>query len=77
MPTKKLTGSGGPGRGQGRKPSLPEEALRVYTMRFTEGDRAEIETQGGIAWLRDVIKKARSARLRMEAAAATPVRKKP
>lgn len=64
MATKKLTGQGGPGRGQGRKPALPDEVLKVHALRFSDPDWAEIELQGGAQWLRDTIAKARSARLR-------------
>ena len=59
MTSKKPTGQGGPGRGQGRKPAPPDEVLHVVSVRMTRADRAKLESLGGLAWVRAAIKNAK------------------
>lgn len=57
--TKALTGRGGPGRGQGRKP-LPEgEAMVTTTVKLKPAQREKLNRLGGSPWVRDRIDKAR------------------
>lgn len=52
MEETKLTGRGGPGRGQGRKPSAAEDVLHVVSVRFTQAQREKLARLGGLPWLR-------------------------
>jgi hypothetical protein len=56
MPTNKR---GGPGRGQGRKPTPEADALKVGSIRLTEAQWAKLARLGGVDWLRARIDKAR------------------
>ena len=59
MPKKNLTGQGGPGRGQGRKPAPPDEVLHVVSVRMTRADRAKLKVLGGRPWARDKVSRAK------------------
>lgn len=54
--TDKLTGRGGPGRGQGRK-ALYSEPLKNVTVAMTDTHRATIQKLGGLQVLRDWLDK--------------------
>lgn len=62
MHTKKPSGRGGPGRGQGRKPAAPDELLKVRALRLSDPDWKEFELLGGVNWLRAVLAASRGAR---------------
>ncbi|WP_143541558.1 hypothetical protein [Rhodoferax fermentans] len=52
---KKITGRGGPGRGQGRKP-LPEgEAMVPVTVKLLPKQRDKLKRLGGGPWIRGKI----------------------
>jgi hypothetical protein len=51
---------GGPGRGQGRKPTPEADALRVGSIRLTQAHWDKLARLGGVAWLRERIEKARA-----------------
>jgi hypothetical protein len=56
---KKLTGQGGPGRGQGRKP-LPEgEAMIPVSIKMKPAQRDKLLQLGGSPWVRERIDKAK------------------
>lgn len=55
----KLTGRGGPGRGQGRKPKLVSEAMRPFTIKMTDEQKAKLGRLGGAPWVRERIDKAK------------------
>lgn len=55
-----LTGRGGPGRGQGRKPVDPELRLVIGSIRLTAADWVKLEQLGGVAWLRQKLKAAKA-----------------
>lgn len=55
---KKLTGRGGAGRGQGRKP-LAGEAMVPVSVKMTHEQREKLHRLGGSPWLRARIDKAR------------------
>lgn len=55
----KLTGQGGPGRGQGRKP-LPEgEAMVPVVLKMKPAQKDKLAKLGGAPWVRDRIDKAK------------------
>jgi hypothetical protein len=54
----KLTGRGGPGRGQGRKP-LEGEAMVPVSIKVSPAQREKLNRLGGAPWVRDRIDKAR------------------
>ncbi len=49
---QKLTGKGGPGRGQGRKPSAISNAMKTVTVKVTELQREKLAKLGGGKWVR-------------------------
>lgn len=56
---KKLSGRGGPGRGQGRKP-LPEgDAMIPVSIKMKPAQRDKLLQLGGSPWVRDKIDKAK------------------
>jgi hypothetical protein len=56
---KKLTGQGGAGRGQGRKP-LPEgEAMVPVTVKMKPTQRDKLSRLGGGTWIRQKIDRAK------------------
>lgn len=59
MTKKRLTGQGGPGRGQGRKPAPPDEVLHVVAIRMTRSDRTKLKVLGGLPWVRDKVSRAK------------------
>jgi hypothetical protein len=56
---KKITGQGGPGRGQGRKPLPVGEALAPVTIKMTPAQKEKLATLGGAPWVRNKIDKAK------------------
>lgn len=54
--TDKLTGRGGPGRGQGRK-SLYSEPMQNVTISLTDAHRDTIQKLGGVQAVRDWLDK--------------------
>ncbi len=50
---------GGPGRGQGRKPTKEGQETVTLSIRLTVAQRAKLERLGGAPWLRDRIDKAK------------------
>jgi hypothetical protein len=54
----KLTGRGGPGRGQGRKPQ-EGEAMVPVSIKMTPPQRDKLTRLGGAPWIRDRIDKAK------------------
>lgn len=56
---KKLTGRGGPGRGQGRKPLLGDEPMVGITVKVSVAQRDKLGRLGGAPWVRDRIDKAK------------------
>lgn len=56
---KKLTGRGGAGRGQGRKPLLDGEAMQPVSIKMSEQQREKLQRLGGAPWVRTRIDKAR------------------
>ncbi len=59
MEEKKLTGRGGAGRGQGRKPKEVSEAMVPVSIKMSDEQRAKLLRLGGAPWVRDRIDKAR------------------
>lgn len=57
--TKKVTGRGGAGRGQGRKPLSEGEALQPVSIKMSSDQRAKLSRLGGAPWVRNKIDKAR------------------
>jgi hypothetical protein len=55
----KLTGRGGSGRGQGRKPLKAGVATVPVTIKMTEDQREKLARLGGAAWVRDRIDRAK------------------
>lgn len=55
----KLTGRGGPGRGQGRKPLSEGEALQPVSIKMSAQQREKLMRLGGAPWVRARIDKAR------------------
>ncbi|WP_394791512.1 hypothetical protein [Rhodoferax sp.] len=56
---KKLTGRGGPGRGQGRKPKGYSEAMKAVSIKMNEEQREKLNLLGGAPWVREKIDKAK------------------
>jgi hypothetical protein len=56
---KKLTGRGGAGRGQGRKPKDHSDAKKPVTIRLDEEQREKLVRLGGAPWIRERIDKAK------------------
>jgi hypothetical protein len=56
---KKLSGRGGAGRGQGRKPLLEGEALQPVSIKMSVPQREKLVRLGGAPWVRSRIDKAR------------------
>lgn len=50
---------GGPGRGQGRKPTTKDGAMVPVTVKMTEPQRAKLALLGGGEWVRDRINRAK------------------
>lgn len=48
-------GHGGPGRGQGRKPTYPEPMSATIRLRATEAQKIAYARLGGDAWLRALL----------------------
>ena len=61
MTETKLTGRGGAGRGQGRKPKPPDEVLHTVSVRLSQVQRDKVDALGGLAWLREKIDKAKDS----------------
>jgi hypothetical protein len=59
MEQKKLTGRGGPGRGQGRKPKVDKVETAVVAVRMSLPQRDKLERLGGAPWVRERIDKAK------------------
>lgn len=55
----KLTGRGGAGRGQGRKPLKPGVATVPVTIKMTEDQREKLARLGGASWVRERIDRAK------------------
>jgi hypothetical protein len=55
----KLTGRGGPGRGQGRKPKDHSDAMKMVGVRMTDAQKEKLGKLGGAPWVRDKIDKAK------------------
>ncbi|MEB0059254.1 hypothetical protein [Variovorax sp. LG9.2] len=55
----KLSGRGGAGRGQGRKPKLLSEAMTPISIKMTEPQKEKLKRLGGAPWVRDRIDKAK------------------
>lgn len=56
---EKLTGRGGPGRGQGRKPKGFSEAMSPVTIKLTDEQREKLRRLGGAPWVRERIDQAK------------------
>lgn len=56
---KKLTGRGGAGRGQGRKPLEEGEAMRPVSIKMSLSQREKLAQLGGAPWVRNKIDKAK------------------
>lgn len=59
MENRKLTGRGGAGRGQGRKPKPDKVETAVVAVRMSLPQRDKLERLGGAPWVRDKIDKAK------------------
>lgn len=59
--TPKLTGRGGAGRGQGRKPKAPEEVLHVVSVRLSQAQRDKVDALGGLPWIREKVDKTKDS----------------
>lgn len=55
----KLTGRGGAGRGQGRKPKQDKVETTVVAVRMSLPQRDKLERLGGAPWVREKIDKAK------------------
>jgi len=55
----KLSGRGGAGRGQGRKPKEVSDAMQPVTIKMSDAQRAKLARLGGAPWVRAKIDKAR------------------
>jgi hypothetical protein len=55
---QKITGQGGAGRGQGRKPLAPDEKSITVGIRMTTSQREKMDALGGAPWVRDKIDQA-------------------
>lgn len=58
----KLSGRGGPGRGQGRKPFPDGEAMVPVTVKMKPAQRDKLARLGGAPWVRSKIDKAKEPR---------------
>ena len=56
---KPLTGRGGAGRGQGRKPLVVGEAMVNVSLKMGEAQRDKLKRLGGASWVRQNIDKAK------------------
>lgn len=56
---RKLTGRGGAGRGQGRKPLQGDEPMAPVTIKMSQLQRDKLSRLGGAPWVRDRIDKAK------------------
>lgn len=54
----KLTGRGGAGRGQGRKPNPDSIETVPFAIRMTMAQRDKLQRLGGAPWVREKIDKA-------------------
>ena len=52
---KKLVGRGGAGRGQGRKPLVPGEAMEPVTLKMLPAQKEKLKRLGGAPWVRQKI----------------------
>jgi hypothetical protein len=55
----KLTGRGGAGRGQGRKPQVPGEAMVPVTLKMLPKQKEKLARLGGAPWVREKIDQAK------------------
>ena len=55
----KLSGRGGAGRGQGRKPKEHSEAMAPVSIKMTAPQKEKLKRLGGAPWVRDKIDKAK------------------
>ena len=55
----KITGRGGPGRGQGRKPLADGEAMVLFGLRVKPAQLEKLKRLGGAAWIRERINRAK------------------
>jgi hypothetical protein len=55
----KLTGRGGPGRGQGRKPKPVSEAMLPVTVKMSSEQKEKLARLGGAPWVRSKIDRAK------------------
>ena len=60
--TTKLTGRGGPGRGQGRKPQAVSYAMQPVSIKMSTAQRQKLARLGGAPWVRTKIDKARESK---------------
>jgi hypothetical protein len=56
---KKITGRGGPGRGQGRKPLVQGEIMVPVTLKMLPTQREKLKKLGGAPWVRQKIDQAK------------------
>lgn len=56
---KKLTGRGGAGRGQGRKPKEISDAMTLVGIRMALAQKEKLQSLGGAKWVRQKIDKAK------------------
>ena len=56
---KKLTGRGGPGRGQGRKPIQEGEPMVPVTVKMLPTQKEKLKRLGGGPWVRKKIDQAK------------------
>ena len=56
---KIVTGRGGPGRGQGRKPLGEDEPTVSFPVKMTASQREKLKRLGGAPWVRERIDKAK------------------
>jgi len=59
MEAKKLTGRGGAGRGQGRKPKETSEAMLPVSIKMSVEQKDKLSQLGGAPWVRSKIDKAK------------------
>lgn len=55
----KITGRGGPGRGQGRKALPEDEVLKPVTVKLNEQQKEKLQRLGGGPWVRAKIDQAK------------------
>ena len=56
---EKISGRGGPGRGQGRKPLDADAATVVFPVKMSAPQRDKLKRLGGAPWVREKIDKAK------------------